>query len=471
MAGFPAADGNVSRSAGVRPESRARRSPAKVLSMSLRVSLVAAVAFALAVSLAVGCGLAGWHARRSVRAELTAALSVGVQAIQTGLGEAALSRDPDAEVLHLVRTFDGDRHVIASLLDGSGGAVAQSRLLSPASQVPRWFRGLVAPRLAPVEVPVGAGAIRLRANPANEVGEVWGQFCDAVAVLAVFCALAALLVPWTVGRALRPVARLRSGLSRVASGDYAARVAEDGPPELAVLAGGFNRMAAHLDSVQAQNARLNEHLTRLQEEERADLARDLHDEIGPSLFAVSVTAATIQQLAATGCTAEIPKQVHAIQDVVAHVQRCVKGILGRLRPVGAVEFGLTPAIETLVAFWRARYPDIAFTVAVAADEDVLGETLKETIYRVVQEGLANAIRHGKPDRVEIAVTGGPESVLVAVSDDGVASPAGAADPGFGLRGMRERVSALGGTLSIEPGNPEPGWRITACLPSPCSAEP
>lgn len=438
--------------------------------MSLRVRLVAAVAFALAVSLAVGCGLAGWHARRSVRAELTAALSVGAQAVRTGLNEAPPDREGEAR--RLVGTFDGDRHVIAALLDGDA-LLAQSRLLSPAAEVPRWFRDLVAPHLEPIDIGAGppAGAvIRLRANPANEVGEVWSQFCDAVAVLAVFCALAALLVTWTAGRALRPIGRLHAGLSRVGSGDYAARVAEDGPPELAALAEGFNRMAARLDAVQAQNARLNEHLTTLQEEERADLARDLHDEIGPSLFAVSVTAATIHQLAAADRTAEIPGQARAIQDVLVQVQRCIKGILGRLRSVGVVEFGLGPAIEGLAAFWRARYPAVAFHVAVAADEDAIGEALKETIYRVVQEGLANAVRHGRPDRIEVAVTGGPEGILVEVSDDGAASPAALANPGFGLRGMRERVAALGGTLSVEPGGAASGWRITARLPTPCPVE-
>lgn len=459
MAGFPGFPGNVSRTRGLRQ---------KLGTMSLRVRLVTAVALALALSLALGCALAGWRAGRSVRAELAAALSSGAQTVRTGLDEALLARDPAAEARRLVGTFDGSRHVRASLLDEGGVATAQSRLLGPAAEMPRWFRRLIAPTLAPVDVAVGAGpsdriAIRLRADPTNEVGEVWGQFRDAVAALAAFCVLASLLGSWTVGRALRPIGRLRAGLSRVGSGDYAARVPEGGPPELAALARGFNRMAERLAGAQAQNARLNEHLMTLQEEERTDLARDLHDEIGPSLFAVSVTAATIGQLAAAGRTPEIPGQARAIQDVTAQMQRCVKAILGRLRPTRAVEFGLRPAIEGLAAFWRGRYPLIAFDVAVSADEASLGEPLKETIYRVVQEGLVNAVRHGQPGRIEVVVTGGPGSVAVEVSDDG-AAPDALAQPGFGLSGMRERVSALDGTLSIGPGAQDSGWRVVARLP-------
>ena len=442
--------------------------------MSLQRRLVAAVTFALALGLAFGCVLAGWHAGRSVRAEMVAALGSGAQAARAGLDEAVRSRDPAAEARRLVATFDGSRHVRASLLE-DGAEVAQSRLLRPAARVPPWFEGMIAPALAPVDVaPEGAPGgmvMRLRADPLNEVGEVWGWFRDAMAMLAVSCLIASLLVSWTVGRALRPVGRLRSGLARVESGDFAARVAEAGPPEIAALAVGFNRMAARLALVQAQNARLAEQLTTLQEEERADLARDLHDEIGPSLFAVNVTAATIQQLAAAGRSGEIAGQARAIQDMVAQVQRCVKAILGRLRPLRAVEPGLRPAIETLVAFWQGRCPAIAFDVAVSADEARLGEAVKEAVYRIVQEGLANAVRHGQPGRIKVAVAGAPDGLLVEVSDDGAAPRGSPVRPGFGLSGMRERIAALDGTLSVEPRSPDSGWRVVARLPVLDAAQP
>ncbi len=295
------------------------------------------------------------------------------------------------------------------------------------------------------------------------MGEVWSEFRDLATMLAVFCLLASLLVFWTVGRALRPLDRLRAGLSRIGSGDYAPRIAADGPPELAALARGFNSMAARLADAQRRNARLNEHLMTLQEEERADLARDLHDEIGPSLFAVNVTAATIQQLAAAGRTSEIPGQVRAIQDVVVHMQRYVRAILGRLRPVHAVELGLRPAVETLAGFWRARYPSIQFDLNISTDEADLDDAAKEIIYRVVQEGLANAVRHGKPNRIAVAVGTRSGMILVEVADDGRASDA-LAEPGFGLNGMRERVSARDGTLAIQRGAAGSGWTILASLP-------
>ena len=441
--------------------------------MSLRARFLAALACTLALSLALGVALVGWHAARSVRTELTTALEIGGQAVRAGLDELPGSADPGRELWRLVGAFDGDRHVRASLLDARGAVLAQSRLLAPALVAPRWFRVAIAPKLAPSDVAVvgtgdlGGAVVQLQADPANEIGEVWGELRDAALVLAVLCILTLLAVLWTLGRALRPVTGLLAGLARVGAGDYGARIAEAGPPELAALAGGFNRMAARLAEVQTQNARLQEQLLTLQEEERADLSRDLHDEIGPSLFAAGVTAATIQHLAEAGRGAEIPEQARAIQDAVAHVQRHVRDLLRRLRPVRAVEFGLGPAIGDLVAFWRGRHPGIAFSAEISADEAGMGEALKEVAYRIVQESLSNAVRHGTPSRVEVVVADVLGDTLVRVADDGMVAGAGSAEaarPGFGLTGMRERVAALGGTLAVGPAERGLGWTVMARLP-------
>ena len=119
---------------------------------------------------------------------------------------------------------------------------------------------------------------------------------DAVLVLAGFALLSAVLIYAVIGRALRPLENLSSAFEQIGKGDYHGRLPERGPPELTRLASGFNLMTQRLATIAAQNRRLNERLLTLQAEERADLARDLHDEIGPLLFAVDMTAATIERL-------------------------------------------------------------------------------------------------------------------------------------------------------------------------------
>jgi two-component system sensor histidine kinase UhpB len=156
--------------------------------------------------------------------------------------------------------------------------------------------------------------------------------------------------------------------------------------------------------------------------------------------------------------------MEAIQDSVGHMQRLVRDILGRLRPADLIELGLAAAIGELVAFWRARHPAIDFVVSVPDDATSMPDPVRETLYRVVQEGLNNAVRHGHPSRVEIEVSRGLDGHFTArITDDGSASDT-LGKTGFGLIGMRERVAAAQGRLSIIQGAEKGGWTILARLP-------
>ena len=243
------------------------------------------------------------------------------------------------------------------------------------------------------------------------------------------------------------------------------RVEHAGPPELVRLAQGFNAMAERLDAACARNIRLAEQVLTLQEEERADLARDLHDEVGPFLFAVNLDAASIERAAASGRIAEVPERAHAIREAVGHMQRHVRAMLHRLRPASPVAAGLGPALGNLVAFWRARQPEIDFAINVSVDEDGLGDPTIAAIYRLVQEGLSNAVRHGRPHRIEIAVgSADPGEVIVRVADNG-SGLAASSTPGFGVTGMRERVEGLGGTLQVGADKNGKGLVLTARFPN------
>jgi two-component system sensor histidine kinase UhpB len=423
----------------------------------------------LLVSLACGSILVGWHAASSVRTELRAALDVGAKSISNGLVDLTAVDDPGTYLRRLVATFNGNRHVRATLLDEQDQPVATSELFDPTEVVPAWFRDLIGSVPGPVRLkvpPAGNGAIVLRADPINEIGEVWDESRDAVLVLGSFALLSALLIYLAVGYALRPLETLSIAFARIGEGDYDGGISESGPLELARLANGFNLMTRQLASMAAQNRRLNERLLTLQAEERADLARDLHDEIGPLLFAVDMTAATIEHLADNKRGAEVPAHARSIHEAVGRMQRNVRAILQRLRPLRAN--GLAGAIERLAMFWRNRCPNVDFAVTVSVEEDRIEDDMRETIYRVVQEGLSNAIRHGAPARVEINVThDAADGIRVEVTDNGIGLPATGKIPRgpsqFGLIGMRERVMAMAGSLSIRPANDGKGLALVARL--------
>lgn len=436
--------------------------------MSLHTRLIASIVFVLLVSLGAGCATAGWRAARSVRTEMQAALAVGAQAVRHGLDDLPGSQDPAADLGRLVRAFDGDRHVRATLADPAGRALAVSSVPRPAQPAPEWFVALVAPTLPAERLPVEAAATRgmvaLDAEPLNEASEVWSQIRDGLGVLALFCTLSVVLVSAVVAHALGPLRRVSAALAVVGAGRYAVRLPKAGTSELAGLTEGFNAMVARLAAAEAQNRRLHEQLVTLQEEERADIARDLHDEVGPFLFTAALDAAAIAQDAAAGRHAGIPERALAIREAVGHMQRHVRAMLKRLRLAGPVEIGLAPALGNLVAFWQAHRPAVTFGLDVTADEDALDEAAKGVIYRVAQEGLSNAVRHGQPCRVEVSVALlGADDVVVRVSDDG-SGMAGTAEPGFGLTGMRERVAALGGWLEVAAGPGGTGLVVMVRLP-------
>ena len=440
--------------------------------MPLRVRLIVLIGLVLVISLAGGAMLVAWRAAHSVQTELRAALDVGTKTIRNGYDDIAGTDDRAKELRRLVATFNGNRHVRATLLDAKGNPAAMSELFPPTQSVPNWFVRLIMNRPPAVRLTVppsiGDGsAIMLQAEPTNEIGEVWGQSRDAVLVLAGFAALSALLMSIVVGRALRSLDDLAAAFDHVGNGEYGALLPAQGPPELARLANGFNGMTQRLASVAAQNDRLNERLLTLQAEERADLARDLHDEIGPLLFAVDMTAATIDRLSGGDREAEIPAHVRAIHDAVSRMQRHVRVLLGRLRPIQTI--GLKAAVERLVAFWRGRRPGIAFRLAVSLDDDGIDSDLKETIYRVVQEGVSNAIRHGRPAQVTIAITQDADGIRVEVADDGIGMSADSMSANgssrLGLIGMRERVMAMAGSLSFVPGRDGQGISLIVRLPN------
>src|SRR5262249_50704995 len=146
------------------------------------------------------------------------------------------------------------------------------------------------------------------------------------------------LVYWILQRGLRPLNELGEAFVRIGAGDYTARVAESGSTELLHLAGSFNQMASRLSKMKVQNDRLNEQLASVQEEERADIARELHDEIGPFLFAVSLDVSAMQRVA-KGSAGELASRIDAVRDAITHMQRHLRSILGRLRPTVLLDLG------------------------------------------------------------------------------------------------------------------------------------
>ena len=243
---------------------------------------------------------------------------------------------------------------------------------------------------------------------------------------------------------------------------YAWRRVGDVQSQMRALASADEQLRATLDA----NRRLGAAHLALQEAERRELARELHDELGQHLHLIKLEAVALRNASGRGGQTEqegCAAGAVAVIQAVDHVQRVVREMLGRLRPVALDELGLQAALEHLVSGWRSRHPVPALELSVKGDLDPHGESVHIAVYRIVQEGLTNVLRHARARRVSIGIDATGAGLRLTLADDGGGAEPGRLTAGLGLLGMRERVEALGGHIDVDTG-PGLGCRIRVWLP-------
>ncbi|MBV9628146.1 MAG: ATPase [Xanthobacteraceae bacterium] len=373
------------------------------------------------------------------------------------------------------------RHVRISVHDNADVPVAQiAGSGDPASigkaergPAPAWFQALIAPAVERHAIPITAhgqqiGSVVIASEPKDEIAEVWeNTVALAWVTLAVTAAvMAALYILF--GRALAPLTSLAHGLTDLEHRDYAVRLPVPESREFVVLTTRFNALAQALESARAENVRLSERLITAQDDERRNIALELHDEVGPSLFGLKALATSIGTIAADSLDAMrqiASERVSDMLPIIAHLQTVNRGLLNRLRPMALGHVPLGDLIERLVQDRAREHPRINFRLNAASLAKTYGDTIDLTIYRCVQESLTNAIRHAAPKKIVVSVDETADNVsqlVLKIEDDGQGISDGA-PRGLGVAGMEERVRALGGHFAIEP-RPDAGTVVRAIIP-------
>ncbi|MBY0559604.1 histidine kinase [Hyphomicrobium sp.] len=417
--------------------------------MSLRQRLLMNVALVLALSLLIGAFMSYWRAAAKIETELHSAFVVGEQVLEDGVNGLKSSPNPYQKLSGIIEQFNNGRHLRVSLLDMSGARVVQSHLETPDDPAPAWFYKLLggSPESARVPTPPNIqdySAFLIEAEPRNEVQEVWEDLANSLFLAAILAGLVSALIYWTVERELKPLDQLRHAIARVAQRDFNLRLVESGPRDLRAVTSGFNHMVGQLEQAEASKTLLEEQLSTVQDEERAELARDLHDEIGPLLFSVGLDAAAVQKALGDSANRDVVERLDSIREAVGLSQRRVLQILGRLRTGTVEDLGLEAAVQRLVEFWTSRHPGL--NVRTIIPEGGVSAELDSVVYRIIQESMSNAVRHGDTSVIDAAVALEGDSVRVWVVDDGGGLKSNRS--GHGLTGMRERVAARNGTFNI-----------------------
>ena len=348
---------------------------------------------------------------------------------------------------------------------------SQTTALGP--RAPDWFvraYGALFPSEVAVRRPLfprdpEAGSLVNAPERGAAIRQAWSQVSLVATIAAAMAGAIAVLAALMIGRALLPARAIVDGLRHLERGDLAWRLPSFRTADFSLIASAVNRLAGQLARTRDERNALTTRLLEVQEQERRALARDLHDEFGQCLTATAALAESIAASAPAGRD-DIVEEAEAIGRAQSRMMKTLRSTLVRLRTQDIEEIGLEASLRQLVSEHNLQTASRSvFRLSVIGEIASLPRSIAIDVYRIAQECLNNAARHGAPTQVALRVAQDARAVAVTVEDDGGgdvdAAELGRAG-GHGITGLRERVAALGGTLAIQ--ESRGGIRVAAVIP-------
>ena len=448
--------------------------------MSLRFRLNLFITLLFALVLLGGSVYVIHNARESVVREMDASSRLTLHLIKIAListeGTDQLERERKVE--EQIAKLESTRHLYIMLIRADGPYQPRHKISTGSAYpvevaAPEWFIQLVKPPLMEftqvLDEPGVTTEILIRANPSDEITEVWNETKGNLALMILFVVLANLIVYITLGKGLAPIETIMKGLEGIEQGDYKLRLPQFSVRELSRISEKFNLMAEVLERSRQDNRYLTQRSLAIQESERRNLAHELHDELGQAITAIKAVAVSIEQQLVGRDSTSIRDGAGTIINVSNRMYDVARNMMRRLRPPALDELGLVTALQDMIDDWNARHQDIFCYFSFEGDPGALDEATNIGLYRIVQESLTNIVKHANASAVKInlVINAGKNSqqghVILSIEDDGAGFDPARTRQGLGLLGMRERAEALNGTCSIttKPGH---GVRITITIP-------
>lgn len=300
------------------------------------------------------------------------------------------------------------------------------------------------------------GAASVAGNPNFDLGER----PELALVLGFAVALTILVNVIMLQRRFRPLERLvdemeRADLSRPGANLRSRADGRTDPEEVARLHHAFRRM---LERLEAERRRSSSKALAAQEEERARVARDLHDEVNQSLTGLLLRLEAARARAG-------PELAHELADTKALANKAMEELLTlvrQLRPTALDDLGLKAALAGHVEE-LGRQGKVKASFESQGDFSDLHPDVQLVVYRVAQEALSNALQHSDAETLRVRLVREGDWVELTVGDDGHGFTFDQAARGLGIAGMRERALLVGGDLRVE-SRPEVGTRVGLRVP-------
>ena len=448
-------------------------------SVILRIALVAITCFAVVTTAVLLDSERAARASAATTADLVAKhLSFQVLRINAGIDSS--HRFPDWDALLANNPVHGQ----CVRFENQSGAIARSDCVGSLAfkdEAPSWFTALWAHLSPPVpaESPVSYkgkdyGTVVVSSDPKVAAGRAWNELSPLLILTALTILGVSILVYAAIARALAPTKEMISGLDKLSTGAFSHRLPRFRLAELQRIAEVTNQLAEKVETTLQERAELSRRLMNAQEEERHNLARELHDAFGQNLTAIAAIAASIEKTAEDECP-EIVAEARGLQQISKGMMQSLRGTLLDLRPADIDKFGLTESLRQLVSVWSAgANRKTCVELDIPRELSPLSDAAAVHIFRIAQEGLTNAVKHADAKTVRLSVE--PVSIAqpkhphaagirLTIEDDGKgrALKGEAGVNGMGLINMQERVAALGGTISLDD-RPGEGFTVRIVVP-------
>ena len=291
------------------------------------------------------------------------------------------------------------------------------------------------------------GYILIKPEPIYEYAEIWQQIKVGLWIIGAFLILINIIVLILFSHMIKPINKIIEGFEKLEAGNYKSKINRSNILELDIIGKKFNSMINNLRQSNDKIHKLSQNLINVQEQEKSELARDLHDELGQSLTALQAEAASISK------STKKSSRDDAIFNVIQlskNMMLSTREIIKKLN-LGLIEdLGLESALIELFENWKRRFKGVKFEYKIE-DKALRKITKQETahLYRIFQEALTNIAKHSEPKNIKITVKSldRGNKTRILISNDGIKSNL-ANNEGLGLIGIAERVDQINGSLEV-----------------------
>jgi two-component system sensor histidine kinase UhpB len=408
------------------------------------------------------------QARQSVSKEVQSSVQLALQLITLSLNKSQYNQDDGNTWLHDIALVKEIHHLNIQLKQPSGQLLQLSTKskFSYAPQTPQWFVWMVAKSYPTVNYPLTMQdkqtvQVIVSINALDEISEAWQETKVFLSVILLLSAGLFFAVNVIFRQVLQTVERILKNLSEIETENYQNPLPHFAITEFERIALAINHLTATLHKTQQENNRLTLHSLQIQEEQRQTLAQELHDELGQSITAIKVMAVTGKK--------NLSNPVDIYQSIISvceHLVTVVRSMMKNLHPLILTELGLNASLYDLTQHWQNRATGLKISLLSDETVDTIGAKVAIQVFRMVQEGITNAVRHSQAQQLLISLIVKNEqknTLLLCIEDNGIGCELQSLSLGFGLLGMQARVKSLNGVMQIFSAKNQ-GMRIQISIP-------